>query len=322
MRACVVTPLVVLAAIAGRAHADSPKLAAARRAIVAVHYDEAQALLVGALEEGGNSPTAVAEIYRLSARTAVVLHQPDLAEQYYRRWLALQPDARLPDDLAPKLREPFVAAQAYMAAHGRLAVTAARLPGAVDVAVQSDPLEMVAGAALAGGIPAAAQPFGADHHARLPLRAGANVVAILDEHGNHLLEVPVPAAAPPVAVTVAAPPPAASRAQVPLVRQPLAWAIPAVVLAGAGVGFGLAANQANDELAQIASDSSNHFYGDATAVRDRRDTEALAANALWATGAACAVTALVMLAIHPHARVVAAPTAARGGAGLAVTVAW
>lgn len=107
-----------LCALAAPARADSSKLAQARQAIAEVRYTEAQGLLVAALQEGGNSPAAVAEIYQLSARAAAVLREPDLAQQYYCRWLALDPDARLPDGEAPKLRERFVAAQAYMAAHG------------------------------------------------------------------------------------------------------------------------------------------------------------------------------------------------------------
>ncbi|MCP6280625.1 hypothetical protein NL459_28785, partial [Klebsiella pneumoniae] len=76
-------------------------------------------LLVEALKQGGNRPEELVEIYRLSGATAAVLGPPELAEQYYRRMLALAPDAVLPPDASPRLREPFVAAQAYMAAQQR-----------------------------------------------------------------------------------------------------------------------------------------------------------------------------------------------------------
>ena len=125
---------VALGLAAVPVRADSPHLAEARRAVEAVDYDAARRLLVDALHDGGNSLAAVREIYRLSARAAVVLDQRELAEQYYRRWLAIDPDAALPDDTAPKLREPFVAAQAYSAAHGRLRATARRTQaGEIDV---------------------------------------------------------------------------------------------------------------------------------------------------------------------------------------------
>ncbi|HEV7558560.1 MAG TPA: hypothetical protein VGO00_23985, partial [Kofleriaceae bacterium] len=105
-----------------RAYAGSSKLAEARDAIAAVRYNDAQPLLAAALDEGGNHPAEVIEIYRLSASTAIVLGQPDVADQFYRRWLALAPDATLPDTVAPKLREPFKVAQLYMASRGRLVV--------------------------------------------------------------------------------------------------------------------------------------------------------------------------------------------------------
>ena len=100
---------------AGSARGDTAKLARARQAIETLQYDTAQKLLIDALDDGANSPADVAEIYRLSASTAVVLESGDVAEQYYRRWLALDPTASLSSDLAPKIRDPFVRAQANSA---------------------------------------------------------------------------------------------------------------------------------------------------------------------------------------------------------------
>lgn len=296
-------------ALAGPARADSPKLADARLAIDDVRYDEAQRLLVAALQDGGNSPHALAEIYQLSARTAVALHHSELAEQYYRRWIALEPEAALSDDVAPKLRERFVAAQAYMAAHGRLSVIAKRnSDGTIAVIVESDPLVMVASVALGSS---ATVPLGVDHPAQLAASTGT--IDVLDEHGNHLLAVAVPppaAATPAPAVVAPAPAPAHHRS---VFAQPLAWAVPAVAFAGAAVGFGLAARSADNDLTAIVAQSRDHFYDDATSVRDRRDRDALVTNIAIGVAGACAVTAIV-LAIAEHgddghvARVVLAPT--------------
>jgi hypothetical protein len=127
--------VLAITACAGYARADNAKLVDARREIAAVHYDVARGLLVEALEVGGSSPAELYEIYRLSASTAVVLGHADLAEQFYRRWLAVDPRAALGDDESPKLRAPFVAAQAYIQGHGRLVVSAVASGDQTDVAV-------------------------------------------------------------------------------------------------------------------------------------------------------------------------------------------
>ncbi len=193
--------VVTMLVIAATAHADSPKLEQARRAIDEVRFDDAQRLLVGALAEGGNSPAAVREIYKLSASTAVVLGQREVGEQNYRRWLALDASASIGADVAPKLREPFEAAQAYIAAHGRLAATATRVSASDLDIVVTDPLAMAVSATIIGSRPV---PLSTERRARLaPSGAGTVRVAVLDDHGNRLLELQTAAA--PVAVQPATP---------------------------------------------------------------------------------------------------------------------
>ena len=304
--------VLVVCALAALAHADSAKLAKARAAIDAVRYDQAQQLLVETLQAGDNSPEAVAEIYRLSASVAIVLGQREVAERYYRRWLALDPAATLPDSVAPKLREPFVAAQAYMAARGRLSVKVTRAPDVVDVLVDSDPLAMVA--AIGGGD--AKVPVGADHHAKLRGTQITTVVA-LDELGNHLLEVEVPPAEPTHvehAEPLPPPPPPPPPTEVPvadthvsIARRPIAWLAPAVVLGGVGVAFAFGAHDADGQLADVIAHSSQHFFGEADALRNRRDRDAVIADVALVASAACLATAIVVYAIRPSARV--APTA-------------
>ncbi|HSS02139.1 MAG TPA: hypothetical protein VLM79_34005 [Kofleriaceae bacterium] len=183
-RTIVIAALLGLLLAAVPARADSPKLVDARRAVEAVDYEAARRLLLEALRDGDNSPTAMAEIYRLSARAAVVLGERDLAEQYYRRWLAIDPAAALPGDTAPKLREPFVAAQAYIAAHGRLLARAERTPtGEIDIELIADPLAMARAAAALGTSHSAAALFGGDRKAHL---AAGSRIAIVDDAGNRL----------------------------------------------------------------------------------------------------------------------------------------
>src|SRR5688572_9946747 len=105
------------------ARADQATLREARRVVEEeVRYDRAQELLVTALHKGDNGPEDLAAIYELAGVAAVVLGQREAGEQYFRRLLALRPEAKLPADTAPKIVEPFTAARAHMAAVGNLRV--------------------------------------------------------------------------------------------------------------------------------------------------------------------------------------------------------
>ena len=313
-----------LALGAAPARADSPHLAEARRAVEAVDYDAARRLLVDALRDGGNSPAAMREIYRLSARAAVVLDQRELAEQFYRRWLAIDPDAALPDDTAPKLREPFVAAQAYIAAHGRLRATARRTPaGEVDVELIADPLAMTHAAVVLD--PAGARAvFGAERRVHL---AAALRVAILDDRGNRLLELE-PAAPEAAAPTAAAPAPSATPAASPPPESPaedrppwtrrwLTWTIPTGVFALSAAGFGIAAIASYGQAHTITASSGDHHLSDAQDHVDRGRTFVWITIGAGAATVACAIPAAIYLARDlRHPRVVAAPTVAPGALGL------
>jgi hypothetical protein len=308
---------------AAPARADSAHLAEARRAIEAVDYEAARHLLVEALGDGDNSPPAMREIYRLSARAAVVLDQRELAEQFYRRWLAIDPDAALPDDTAPKLREPFVAAQAYIAAHGRLRATARRTArGEIDVELIADPLAMAHAAAAvpagSGAVAPAAAPsapvgFGAARRAHLA--AGARI-AILDDRGNRLVELdpePVALAAPPA-------PAGPDEASPPWTRRWLTWAIPTGVFALGAAGFGIAAIASYAHAHTITANSGQYHLSDAQANVDRGRIFVWITIGAGAATAACAIPAAIYLARDVrHRRLVVAPTVAPGGLGLVLS---
>jgi hypothetical protein len=306
----------VLGAATG-ARADSPKLAQAIHAIDQVQYYDAQRLLVAAIEDGGNSPQALAEIYVLSARTAIALSHPELAEQYYRRWLALVPGATLSEDVAPKLRERFVAAQAYMAAHGRLAVVVRHTAAGIDVIVQTDPLAMAASADLDhAGHPT---PLALEHPAHFASEPAPRTVIVLDDHGNQLLALDVPAEV----VQVTQPqPPLPPRVVEPrsLLREPLAWAAPTVAFVGVSVWAGIGAHNANDELSTIVSSSGRYYYQEAKDVRERRDRDAVITDVALGLAGACAVTAIVLLILDHHGDGHAAATLGPAPGGIAV--AW
>ncbi|MGE0869255.1 MAG: tetratricopeptide repeat protein [Kofleriaceae bacterium] len=311
-------PVIAIIVVGGehRAHADNQKLVQAREALAGVRYDEARPLLVEALREGTSSPGEVVEIYRLSASTATVLGEPELAEQFYKRWLALDPSAHLPESVAPKLREPFVAAQAYMDAHGRLSAKARWISSStIEVVIDSDPLSMVAALALDVGAPLAPEPPRADRRRRFTLAGDQTLrgIVVLDEFGNHLREIlpgEVGRYIEPITQT--------SDAEVSWVRDYRVWLVPAAVAGGVSVGFGLAARRAQSELEDIADNSSEHTVEDFNRVRDRRNARALVANVSFVATTAFVATAAVMYFIRPSATNAVVPT----GSGVAFITLW
>ncbi len=327
--ACILAIVVIVAIIGiigfpSSARADSPKVAEARQAIDEVRYDDARRLLVDAIDAGGNSPAAVRQIYELSASTAIVLGQPDLGEQYYRRWLAIEPGAKLPAGSSPKLTEAFVAAQSYMAAHGRLVVTASRSSVAVlTVVVTADPLSMAAAAGFDGS--GERVSFGANHAAELDANVEAMRVVVLDDHGNQLLAIDVPAA-----TVLSVPDHRTGRlledSPRPFLRQWTTWAVPAGGFLVAGGILGVLAITEQDKLDMLVRDSGSHFFSEVDGQHDKIRRHATIAIGLGAVGVVLGIPAAVFYvrAQKPwtigslrNGQLTVAPVVGPGGLGVA-----
>lgn len=307
--------LALVTATARPVRADSPRLAEARRAIEDVRYDEARTLLEAALAEGGNSPVATAELHRLLANTLVVLGERALGERAYQRWLQLDPQASLPSTAPGKLRGPFLAAQAHVRAHGTLDVVAAsRDERTIILEVRSNPDAF----AVAARVEETGQKTSLGERGRftLPAPRGPAVahVTVLDERGNHLVELAVGA---PGSVAPKDLDPRVERARpaVPFARRWTTWAIPAGVLAAVGGWFAYDATRAQSTLESIPGTRGEFFYADYEDALARRDRDRILAGAFFVAGGACAITAIVMLATRPAA--VVTPTVSRDGAGVA-----
>ncbi|MBL8626921.1 MAG: hypothetical protein JNK64_36875 [Myxococcales bacterium] len=353
VRRCLAALVAVALSAPLVARADSPALAEARLAIRQVKYDRAQARLVEALHEGGHAPAELREILQLAGTTAIVLGQREVGDQYFRQLLALAPDATLPAGVAPKLRDAFVAAQAAMAALGRLTARARiDADGALVVEVTADPLhQAVAIDVVTGG--------GIEGR---PLRAGAATgpgpteltdlieVRVLDGYGNQLLviaadviERPAPATVtpPPAAVAtpagVAVPPlvgatgpsdgvgprPAPPPTARPRWRRWSTWAIPTVVGAGVGVGFAIGAAAARDERDRQLGEPAGQFSDAyAEAVADAHDRQLVSNLAFVATGVIAVTGAVMVLTWQPPARVTTALRVDADGAGVVVSARW
>ncbi|HTL35965.1 MAG TPA: hypothetical protein VL326_22700, partial [Kofleriaceae bacterium] len=189
----------------------------------------------------------------------------------------------------------------------------------IDVFIASDPLTMVGGVALAGQPPAT---VGVDHHAHLSVPAGAQAasVLVLDELGNHLLELPLPEAT----ASTAPPPPVESPgapAGVPIYRRWYVWGAASAACLVTGYVFGRLADSANEDL--LRKLASAPYYDDLQALRETRDRDALVANTLVATGAGLAVVTFVVYKLRPReTATLVTPTASRGAAGLVVSGRW
>lgn len=303
--------LVAVLALSSLAHADSPKLAQARAAIDEVKLDDAQRLLVGALQDGRNSPAAVREIYRLAGDTSVALGQRDVGEQYYRRWLALEPAATMSSDVSPKLREPFDAARAYIAAHGSLVVRAARGSDTeVVLEVSSDPLAMVRSAQLVGqgAVPLSGGSI------KLAATAAAAHAEVLDEYGNILVEVDIA----PTAAIVTAP----VNTDVPRVepRSSHAWigfAVPSVVCLGVALGFGTSAVSMQSYIDADLDDHGKFYFSDIDDRVQRMQRFAWISAGSAALGVVLAIPAVVLFTRRSPAREVV-PFVSDDGAGVSV----
>jgi hypothetical protein len=291
------------------ARADEATLREARRVVEEeVRYDRAQELLVTALHQGDNGPDDLAGIYELAGVTAVVLGQREAGEQYFRRLLALRPSAKLPADTAPKILEPFTAAQAHMAAVGNLRVAVrSATAGEVVVDVAADPLGMVAAATVSykGGDGATGTVRGelpAPIELTLPGGATATSVEIIDEYGNRLQELP-----PPTVTArripdddggggIVTPPPLVDTKPNLFLRWST-WAIAAGVSGGVGVGVAIDGKLAKDRLDDILANPEDHFFGEAEAARKRWKRDTTIANIAFATTGVLAVGTITIAII-------------------------
>lgn len=298
----VVASVGFVLSLGGSARADSARLAEARRAVEEVRYDRAEELLGAALRDGGNAPETMLEIYKLAAITAVVLGKEELAEQYYRRLLSLDPKAKLDEGVAPKFKRPFAAAQAHVNAHGALRVRTRRADRAVEVVIDSDPLSMVAAVALHdGGGDGKPARFTPERRAVVPLGdddAGGEggELVLLDELGNELQALPVPAAE----VVLPEPPARKERpsAKPSFLRTWWIWTIPATASLGVGIVTGLQSQQASADLDALLR-TPNPYYGQADYLKRLSRQRATIANISFAAAGVFAIVAGVMLVTRP-----------------------
>lgn len=184
---------------AGPAWAEtSSRLAGARKAYAEVDYDGTRTLARAALERGGNSRAATAELYLLWATAAAALGHPEEARTAYSFALAANPELKLEKSLSPKIRAPYLEARgALSGADGRppLEVTLQRRKQELELGLH-DMLRVAASLELSTRADERSefvkQRVDAAPARRVPTPQGSELqffLRVLDSHGNVLLEL-------------------------------------------------------------------------------------------------------------------------------------
>ncbi len=298
---------LALGAGGGPAHAQNADLMAKARAEMAkLDYDAAIALLEQAEASGKNRPADMVEIYRAMAESHAAMGRSDAAETAFRRLLALDPSVELPAGSSPKLTGPYAGARDFLAKR-RIAVECRRAADGATLVVQSDPVDLVAGARL---LTAGDGSIGKDVRGQgrialaIPGGAAAAGCAALDRHGNVLARVdlaaapedaaPDAAAPPPTGGTVADTAPGDDRAR-PIYARWWLYAGLGAAAGGVALYYGLKLKQAEDDADELRVEmmDPDHdvTYPEFLAIEDRGESAARNANiALVVTGVFAAVS--------------------------------
>ena len=309
MRSRLALAIVGLVATGSLARADD--LADARRYAAALDYDRAFAVVDGALRRGGNDPARVVELHLLAGELAAGLDRVAVAEDHFARALALRSDAHLAPGASPKLTAPFEAARARNLPPLRVHVDV--VPGLARIAVDDDPLGLVAGIAVDVIDHAGAHgELLARDAIRVAIPAGVTAVevAALDGDGNRLWIGRVDRVEPEPAR------PVIDRGGASWWSSWSTWAIAGAAAAVAGGVFGWRMEVAQDDYNQLRAGVND--YSAVSAVESRGRAYAIAADVGFGAAAAAGVTALVLALRHHDDRPSLAITARDGRLGFGV----
>lgn len=177
------------------------QLVLAEEAYDQVDFDAALTLATQAIESGQRSQSQLTRLYELVAVCAAALDRGAEARDAYTRMLALNPNAEVDGSLAPRIRTIFLEARgSWVTRRGRLSVDVTPLfeRGALRVDL-ADPLSMGSTVQIRVRI---GQDEGFSDHSEvasshsyvvIPTLRGESraeiIVRVLDEHGNHVVEV-------------------------------------------------------------------------------------------------------------------------------------
>jgi hypothetical protein len=326
-RAWLIAAALIASAAPAAADDGTATLGKAQKAIEDIDYDAAKKLTDTALASGTLGPSELARAHMLAGEVAAALGDDAGAHDHFERWILLDPAARLPDGVSPKITTPFTAAHASAEALGSstFAVTPGeRQGGQLELTIEHDPLRMVARVHVEFDHGGDAEGVGAHLQVAIDDAATRATVTLLDEHGNRLVEpIALALSSAPAATTVtatAAPVVKTTHSLPAAVRWPT-WTVVALVAGGGAAYFAHAASDDQKQLDALNAASSTHSFDEAKAIADRGKRDALLANVSIGVAAA-AVAAVVVTVIVDHTTVEIQPMAAPGGAGASVTISF
>ena len=288
------------------AHAEDSALATARKAFEDVEFAVAAQSLERALEQGGHSQVQLAEIYRLSGQVAVAMGRTQAANDAFTRWVLVEPKATFGPEVSPKITAVLEQARSSLSGK-RFRLTVRSVPGSdtapagsISVEISENPLAMIATVQAEFSVNGAPRTVSAAVSSAVTLSLptkpdGSVTIRARDSFGNdlHSTIVPAPVPEPAVAQPIIQVDTARS-AKRPMYARWYVWAGASAALLATGIGFGLSARSAQDELDDITAGSEQHVFRDAQRVEDRGQRSALIANVSIAASAGFAVLAGVL----------------------------
>ncbi|MGC4093852.1 MAG: hypothetical protein QM756_39300 [Polyangiaceae bacterium] len=308
--------LTLLCSVPVRAEADveEASLAQAEQAYQEVDFERAFQLGRAALEAGRASRQESVRLYVLLGVSAAALGREDDARRYFSVALSIDPTRKLERSLSPKIRGPYLEAEAALSLYG----TPLAISAAPNAAGQRLKLTLEDPQALVAKLDVWLRPLGqaafrkvslsARHESALPLEAAWVVrgyeysARALDSFGNVLAELG--SVADPVTVAAAAPkaaPPKVSLEPIQTRRTPwlaIGLGTVGVAAAGAGAYFQVRRESAAREWNGPACERAGASRGEQCAAIDsdrrRFETAAIAGYALGGALVVGGVTAWLL----------------------------
>lgn len=327
MRASVLLPLVGSLWGLTASAAPSPALGEARKLIDDLELEAALKSLDVVEKTEGNDRATLLELYTLQGIAFGTLGKEAKTRDAFRKLLVLEPGAKIPADLPPRVRTPFFEAKDWSSTNGPLVVRgSAQLDGgrvrSVSVTIEKDVLRLAKSIRFHLSATEAQEVALSGGSARLTVgRATVSWWAeVLTDRKGVLLEVG--SAQHPredgemgtAAVETETAAPVAGGW-----RRPAGIVVLGVgaVAAGVGVVLGLQANEARAKLAAATRDELGRVTSltqrDAVALEASSRTQATAANVLFGVGGALAAAGVVLIVLGPSAEPAVALSPAPGG---------
>ncbi len=251
----------------------------------AAEFSQVLTLTAKAIAAGGLTSLQLQECYRFEGEALVAVGKASEARGVFAKLLILNPDAQLGEFVSPKITEELEAARAELGGQQLQASAEALASGGVSIRVEADPQSMSSEAEMvyegSGGAVAQVRSKLTNGSATFDVPTGASEtieVRILDGSGNALASYRVARKEPIKAVTKLSAGPKAPQSSQPVWSRWWVWAAGSATMGVIGGGFGVASQQAQDDLDEVLQSPGDHFFADASKLEDKARSRATFAN--------------------------------------------